>query len=168
MCPPDEQSFKEGHPGQLSPVDTTNANVPDCLRFSRAEVDRSLEENSWARFGWNAARHADGYVVASVASVASIASVPSVPSMNNPREHPFETLARVSRERLQQLARERLQQLAHQRDQREQEQQELPAAGAAGGAAAGAAAIGREGTERSVGRSHVWKESSLLNWGRAK
>jgi hypothetical protein len=28
--------------------------------------------------------------------------------------------------------------------------------------------VGREGTERSVGRSHVWKESGLLNWGRAK
>jgi hypothetical protein len=28
--------------------------------------------------------------------------------------------------------------------------------------------VGREDTERSVGRSHVWKESCLLNWGRAK
>jgi hypothetical protein len=28
--------------------------------------------------------------------------------------------------------------------------------------------VGREGTDRSVGRSHVWKESGLLNWGRAK
>jgi hypothetical protein len=28
--------------------------------------------------------------------------------------------------------------------------------------------VGREGTERSVGRSHVWKESGLLNWGRAE
>jgi hypothetical protein len=28
--------------------------------------------------------------------------------------------------------------------------------------------VGRESTKRSVGRSHVWKESGLLNWGRAK
>ena len=26
----------------------------ECLRFSRAEVDRSLHENSWARLGWTA------------------------------------------------------------------------------------------------------------------
>jgi hypothetical protein len=51
-------------PGELSPVNNRNENVQDCLRFSRAEVDRSLEENLWAQFGWNVARHADGYVVA--------------------------------------------------------------------------------------------------------
>jgi hypothetical protein len=30
----------------------------ECLRFSRAEVDRSLHENSWARLGWTARRPA--------------------------------------------------------------------------------------------------------------
>ncbi len=52
-------------PDQLAmPVDAGNAAVPWCLRFSQAEVDRSVHDDAWARFGWRAAQHADGYVVA--------------------------------------------------------------------------------------------------------
>ena len=32
-------AYADEDPNQLSPVDNRNANVQDCLRFSRAEVD---------------------------------------------------------------------------------------------------------------------------------
>ena len=93
----DERADEE--PGRLYSVDRGNANVSNCLRFSRDEIDESLENKSWARIGWNAARHADarhadGYVVASVASVQSI---------NIARDHPFESLAAVACEPTQHL-----------------------------------------------------------------
>ncbi len=51
-------------PGMIEmPVDETNFNVRQCLRFSQAEVDRSLDEDAWARFGWRARRRADGFIV---------------------------------------------------------------------------------------------------------
>jgi hypothetical protein len=54
-------------PGQLLPIDVSRHNRR-TFRFSLAEVDRSLDENWWARFNWNAARHrtyAGTYLVAS-------------------------------------------------------------------------------------------------------
>jgi rubrerythrin len=54
-------------PGQLLPIDVSRHNRR-TFRFSLAEVDRSLDENWWARFNWNAARHrtyAGSYLVAS-------------------------------------------------------------------------------------------------------
>ena len=76
-------------PGQLSPVDNRIPSAQDCLRFSQAEVDRSLDENSWARFGWTAACHADGYVVALVATIATI---------NNPIHQPMQAILLKARD----------------------------------------------------------------------
>ena len=58
--------YADSDPGQLFPVDPEKLNVKYCMRFSQAEVDRSLTENLWAQFGWNIARHAKGYVVISM------------------------------------------------------------------------------------------------------
>ncbi len=74
--------YADEDPGQLSPVDNRNENVQHCLRFSRVEVNRSLDENLWAQFGWNVARHADGYVVASRNEPMQL--MHAVPAMQDP------------------------------------------------------------------------------------
>jgi hypothetical protein len=52
-------------PGFLHPVDKSMEHVQHCLRLKHMKVDQSVREKLWAPFGWKAARHADGYVVAS-------------------------------------------------------------------------------------------------------
>ena len=51
-------------PRLLLPLDMSTSNAEAC-RFSPTEVDRSVDENLWARLNWNAVRAVDGYVVAS-------------------------------------------------------------------------------------------------------
>jgi hypothetical protein len=50
-------------PEMLWPVEESVRSREAC-RFSPTEVDRSVDENLWARLNWNAV-HVDGYVVAS-------------------------------------------------------------------------------------------------------
>ncbi len=72
-----DAELADDYPGFLWPVDMhfenentraglahTRARRADVCRFSPTEVDRSVDENLWARLNWNALR-VDGYVVAS-------------------------------------------------------------------------------------------------------
>ena len=107
-----------------------------CLRFSRAEVDRSLDENLWARFAWTAARHADGYVVASAASINAIhnpnaacqearaaSDVSDVSDVSSDSDISWELLMFEARLEDVRQGLQQLEELARQREQ------ELPAAG---------------------------------------
>ena len=57
----------DNDPDQLSNVDKENSKVQKCLRLPRDKIDKSFDQYLWEQFfGFNVARHARGYVVASM------------------------------------------------------------------------------------------------------